>query len=92
MVISDDTSTPCWVLFFLEIVRCLIENYKSPYKDSQGNDYYLECEPSDELYYTFAKIKYGDTIEYYDYYVPGKEIGMEGCLRIDMFLENKTLL
>ena len=57
----------------LEAARYLVENDKSSYQDSNGNVYYLECEPSDELYYTFAKIEYGDTIEYYDSYVPGKE-------------------
>lgn len=24
----------------------------------------IECEPSDELFYSFAKIEYGDTVEY----------------------------
>lgn len=50
-----------------------VENDHGSYKDSEGNVYYLECEPSDELFYSFAKIEYGDTVEYYDWYVPGKE-------------------
>ncbi len=57
----------------LEAARYMIENDKGSYKDSEDNVYYLECEPSDELFYAFAKIEYGDTIEYYDSYVPGKE-------------------
>ena len=57
----------------LEAARYMIENDKGSYKDSEGNVYYLECEPSDELFYAFAKIEYGDTIEYYDSYVPEKK-------------------
>jgi len=57
----------------LEAARYLVLTDKSSYKDSEGNVYYLECEPSDELCYAFAKIEYGDTIEYYDCYVPGKK-------------------
>ena len=50
-----------------------MENDDSSYKDSDGHIYYSDCEPSDELFYAFAKIEYGDTIEYYDCYVPEKE-------------------
>ena len=57
----------------LEAARYLVENDRGSYKDSKGNVYYLECEPSDELFYSFAKIEYVDTVEYYDCYVPGKE-------------------
>lgn len=57
----------------LEAARYMVENDESSYKDSEGYCYYLECEPDDEHYYTFAKIEYGDTIEYYDCYVPGKK-------------------
>lgn len=57
----------------LEAARYLVENDRGSYKDSEDNVYYLECEPSDELFYSFAKIEYGDTVEYYDCYVPGKE-------------------
>ena len=57
----------------LEAARYMVENDHGSYKDSEGNIYYLECEPSDELFYSFAKIEYGDTVEYYDCYVPGKK-------------------
>ena len=57
----------------LEAARYMVENDRGAYRDADGICYYLECEPSDELFYTFAKIEYGDTIEYYDSYVPGKE-------------------
>ena len=56
-----------------EAARYLVENDEFSYKDTEGNVYYLECEPSDEQFYSFAKIEYGDTIEYYDWYVPGKK-------------------
>ena len=56
----------------LEAARYMVENDKASYRDANGISYYLECEPYDEFYYTFAKIEYGDTIEYYDCYVPGK--------------------
>ena len=55
----------------LEAARYMVENDKGSYKDPDGNVYFLECEPSDEYYYCFVKIEYGDTIEYYDCYVPG---------------------
>ena len=57
----------------LEAARYLVENDEFSYKDSEDNVYYLECEPSGELFYSFAKIESGDTIGYYDSYVPGKE-------------------
>ena len=57
----------------LGAARYLVENDEFSYKDSEDNVYYLECEPSDELFYSFAKIESGDTIEYYDCYVLGKE-------------------
>ena len=56
----------------LEAARYLVENNRGSYKDSGGNIYYLECEPSDELFYSFAKREYDDTVEYYDWYVLGK--------------------
>ena len=31
----------------------------------------VEIEPTDELFYSFAKIEYGDTVEYYDCYFSG---------------------
>ena len=61
----------------LEAARYLIENDEFSYKDSEDNVYYLECEPSDELFYSFAKIEYVDTVEYYDWYVPGKKTRYE---------------
>ena len=57
----------------LKAARYLVENDRGSYKDSEDNVYYLECEPSDELFCSFAKIEYGDTVEYYDWYVLGKE-------------------
>ena len=57
----------------LEAARYLVENDKSSYKDSEGYVYYLECEPDDELYYMFAKIEYGGTIEYYDRCSPNRK-------------------
>ena len=57
----------------LEAARYMVENDRGSYKDADGTCYYLECEPSDEYYYSFVKIEYGDTIEYYDCYVPGKK-------------------
>lgn len=57
----------------LEAARYMVQNDKGSYVDSEGIEYHLECEPSDEWFYFFAKIEYGDTVEYYDRYVPGKE-------------------
>lgn len=57
----------------LEAARYLVENDRGSFKDSEDKVYYLECEPSDELFYSFAKIESGYTIEYYDCYVLGKE-------------------
>ena len=57
----------------LKAARYMVENDRISYKDADGVCYYLECEPDDECYYCFVKIEYGDTIEYYDSYVPGKE-------------------
>ncbi len=57
----------------LEAARYMVQNNKGSYVDSEGIEYHLECEPSDEWFYSFAKIEYADTVEYYDRYVPGKE-------------------
>lgn len=57
----------------LEAARYMVENNEDSYRDADGICYYLECEPDDEFYYCFVKIEYGDTIEYYDCYVPGKK-------------------
>ena len=57
----------------LEAARYLVENDEFSYKDTEGNVYYLECEPSDEQFYSFAKIEYGDTIEYYDRCSPNRK-------------------
>ena len=54
-------------------IKFNVENDKSSYKDTEGNVYYLECEPDDEFYYMFAKIEYGDTIEYYDRCSPDRK-------------------
>ena len=57
----------------LEAARYMVENDRGAYRDANGICYYLECEPDDECYYCFVKIEYGDTIEYYDCYVPEKK-------------------
>ena len=57
----------------LEAARYLVENDDFSYKDSEDTVYYLDCEHSDELFYSIAKIESGDTIEYYDWYVQRKK-------------------
>ena len=57
----------------LEAARYMVENGESSYRDSNGICYFMEYVPSDEFYCYFVKIEYGDTIEYYDRYVPGKK-------------------
>ena len=57
----------------LEAARYMVQNNKGSYIDSEGIAHYLERAPSDELFCSFAKIEYADTVEYYDNQVPGRE-------------------
>ena len=72
------TEEPVWrhigTVDSIEAARYMVENDEKTYRDSDGNCYFLEDVPAaDELGYVFIKIEYGDTIEYYDCYVPGRK-------------------